>query len=93
MVLVEGYADPRFAVPPDCVLPRVPTFVIRSGKDEMPGLNASLDRFVTYALAQNAPLTLVNHADAPHSFDLFHDTGMTRHVLEQALAFLRFYLA
>jgi len=70
-----------------------PLFIVRSGRDEMPGLNASLDRFVTHALAQNAPLTLVNHPEAPHSFELFHDSEMTRLLLRQALAFLKSSLA
>lgn len=70
-----------------------PLFVIRSGRDEMPGLNPSLDRFVSRALASNVSLTLVNHPEAPHSFDLFDDSELTRHVLRQAFAFLRFHLA
>lgn len=78
----------KFDVPADCVFPPVPMFVIRSGQDEMPGLNASLDRFVAHALAQNAPLTLVNHPDATHSFDLFHDSDLTRQILRDALVFL-----
>lgn len=72
---------------------RIPLFVIRSGQDEMPGLNASLDRFVSRRLASGAPITLVNHPEAPHSFDLFHDSELTRHTLRQAFAFLRFHLA
>jgi hypothetical protein len=66
-----------------------PLFVIRSGKDEMPGLNASLDHFVTHALAANHSVRLVNHPDAPHSFDVFHDSDATRRILREALAFLR----
>lgn len=82
------FVAPAPAAPP----PPTPLFVIRAGQDEMPGLNASLDRFVARALASNVPLTLVNHAQAPHSFDLFHDSDLTRHVLRQAFAFLRFHL-
>lgn len=55
----------------------------------MPGLNESLDRFVAEALSRSVPLTLVNHPDAPHSFDLFHDSERTRDILRQALDFLR----
>lgn len=78
-----------FAVPPGCELPRVPTLVIRSGKDEMPGLNESLDRFVAKATALNAPITVAHHPDAPHSFELFHDSEESRRILRQALMFLR----
>lgn len=82
-----------FAVPADCVLPRVPAFVIRSGQDDMPGLNASLDRFVAKATAEHAPITVAPHPDGPHSFDLFHDSELTRQILRQALTFLRVHLA
>jgi hypothetical protein len=86
--VAEAAATFKFVAPPASWPLDRPLFVVRSGRDEMPGLNASLDRFVTQALAQNAPLTLVNHPDAPHSFDLFHDSAQTRLVLRQALAFL-----
>jgi hypothetical protein len=72
------------------VLPAgVPTFVIRSGKDETPGLNASLDPFLANALAHNQPITVVNHPEAPHSFELNHDSATTRLILRQALEFVR----
>ena len=80
----------KFAVPAAADLPAAkPVFVVRSGKDEMPGLNASLDRFAALALASNLPLTLVNHPGAPHAFDLFQEGRETRHILQQAIAFLR----
>lgn len=80
----------KFAAPPMRAIPAAtPVFLIRSGKDETAGLNASLDGFVATALAANHPLTLVNHPEAPHSFDLFHDSAETRRILAQALAFLR----
>lgn len=79
-----------FEAPVMNTIPRgTPVFVIRSGKDEIPGLNAALDRFVAHALAANHPIRLVNHPDAPHSFDLFHDSDDTRRILREALAFLR----
>jgi len=66
----------------------VPIFLIRSGNDETPGLNVSLDRFIATALAQNQPMTVVNHHEAPHSFDLYHDSSTTRLILRQGLTFL-----
>ena len=78
----------RFAVPAGCAMPRVPTLIIRSGRDEMPGLNESLDRFVARATALNVPVTVAHHPDAPHSFELFHDSERTREILRDALAFL-----
>ncbi len=70
----------------------LPLFLMRAGLDEMPGLNDSIDRFVAKSLVQNLPVTLVNHATAPHAFDLFHDTEGSREIIRCILAFLRFHL-
>jgi hypothetical protein len=67
----------------------VPLFIARAGRDESPRLNEKLDRFVGDALARNLPITLVNHPEGPHAFDLFHDSAMTRAVIRQVLAFLQ----
>jgi hypothetical protein len=74
-------------------LPRdLPLLLVRAGRDEMPRLNESMDRFVAKALAANLPLTLVNHATAPHAFDLLEESETSREVIRQVLAFLRFHL-
>ncbi len=70
----------------------VPLFLARAGRDETPHLNETLDRFVTAALTHNLPVTLANHPDAPHAFDLEHDSAMTRAVVKQTLTFLRLHL-
>jgi hypothetical protein len=70
-----------------------PLFIVRSGKDETPGLNAALDAFIRSTIDKNEAVTVVNLPDAPHSYELFYDTPMTRHVLQQGLRFLRVYLA
>jgi acetyl esterase/lipase len=72
--------------------PGVPLFVVRSGKDETPGLNATLDAFAARAIAENRPLTLVNYPDAPHSFELAVDGPETRRILQQGLDYLRAHL-
>jgi hypothetical protein len=75
-------------------LPRdLPLLVVRAGHDQMPGLNHALDQFVTAALIENLPMTVVNHAAAPHAFDLFDDTNATCEVVKQMLAFLRCHLS
>jgi hypothetical protein len=74
-------------------IPRdLPLFLARAGRDEMPGLNDALDRFVAAALALNLPVSLVNHVAGPHAFDLFDDTSTSREIVKQALAFLQFHL-
>ena len=70
----------------------VPLFVSRAGKDQFPAMNASIDRFVTRALAANLPITLVNHAEGPHGFDLFDDSRTSRDIVRQTLRFLRQHL-
>jgi hypothetical protein len=62
-------------------------FIARAGADEMPQLNAALDRFIVHALARNLPLTVVNEPAAPHAFDLVHDTRATREMVVRILAF------
>lgn len=73
--------------------PDVPLFVVRAGRDQLPRLNETLDRFLLAALARNLPLTVVNHHTAPHAFDLYDDTEATREVIRQILAFMRFHLS
>lgn len=69
--------------------PETPLFVVRSGKDETPGLNTALDAFITRAIAGNHWITIVNYPDAPHSFELHLDTPETRRILQQGLDFFR----
>ena len=70
----------------------IPLFVARAGRDENPGLNAALDRFVLAALARNLPLSLVNHHTASHAFELDDDSGASQHVVDQMLAFMRHHM-
>jgi hypothetical protein len=75
-------------------LPRdIPLFIARAGHDQMPGLNEALDRFLVKALGCNLPVTFANHSDAPHAFDLFHDSEISREIIRQILGFLRCCLA
>jgi acetyl esterase/lipase len=84
-----GFANPCAGSSAADLPARTPLFLVRAGRDEMPGLNEALDRFAAEALALNLPLTLVNHAEAPHAFDLFDEGETTREVIRRALAFVR----
>ena len=66
--------------------------IVRAGQDEMPDLNPSLDRFVSAALAHTLPATVVNHSDAPHAFEMNHDSDDSRAIIRQMLAFMRSHL-
>ena len=70
----------------------VPLFIMRSGRDEFPHLNETMDRFLAKALAANLPVTFVNQPDAPHAFDLMHDSETSREIVRRILGFLRFHL-
>jgi hypothetical protein len=73
-------------------LPDIPLFIARAGRDEMPGLNATIDRFVPAAIARAMSITLANHPTGPHSFDLLDDSPTTRAIVRQILAFLTIHL-
>ena len=66
----------------------IPLFVVRAGRDEMPGLNASLDTFVVHALRENRPVTMLNQHHGPHAFDLVDDTPASRTAVRGTLDFL-----
>jgi acetyl esterase/lipase len=70
----------------------VPLFVVRAGKDQFAGLNASLDAFLARALSRNLPLSVINYPTGAHAFDLDEDTDASRDIVRHTLAFLRFQL-
>lgn len=84
-----GFAAPNAGKSIEEVPSAVPVFVVRSGNDEIPGLNGTIDRFVAGAIVSNRPVTLVNLPRAPHSFELHHDTEASRETIRQILSFLR----
>ncbi|MGZ8849177.1 MAG: alpha/beta hydrolase [Thermoanaerobaculia bacterium] len=87
-----GFVNPNAGKSVEDLPKDVPLFVARAGQDQTPRLNETLDRFLAGALACNLPITFVNHADAPHAFDLFHDGETSREIIREVLAFLRFHL-
>ena len=88
-----GFANPAAGKSVDDIPRDLPLLIVRAGGDEFPGLNAAIDRFAAGALARNLPITIVNHATGPHSFDLFDDSATSRVIIRQILAFLQFHLA
>lgn len=86
-----GFVQPA-ATPAFDALRRVPLLVVRAGRDETPGLNASIDRFVANALAENADVAVLNEPDAPHAFDILDDGARSRSTIRQVLRFLETHL-
>jgi acetyl esterase/lipase len=70
----------------------LPLFIARAGQDRMPGLNEALDDFVLKALTRNLPVTVVNHSVAPHAFELFHDSEISREIIRRILKFMQCHL-
>ena len=70
----------------------VPLLITRAGRDQFPGVNASIDRFIRDGLSANLPLTVVNHAEGSHAFDLFDEGRLSRGIVRQTLRFLRQHL-
>ncbi len=70
----------------------VPLLITRAGRDQFPAMTPSTDSFIRQGLQENLPMTVVNHAEGPHAFDLFDDSRMSREVLRQTLRFLRQHL-
>jgi hypothetical protein len=72
--------------------PTTPLFIARAGRDEMPHLNETLDRFVNHAISSNLAITFTNHPTGPHAFDILDDSNTTRYIIQRILAFMRFHL-
>jgi dienelactone hydrolase len=92
--VAEAAARFRFANPCagrslDDLPPGLPLFVARAGRDEFPGINAALDRFVAEALARNLPLELRNLPDAAHAFDILDASHASQQAVRRILAFLQ----
>lgn len=84
-----GFAAPNSDMSVSDLNPNMPMFVVRSGKDEGPGLNQTIDRFVKHAIESDLPLRFANLPDAPHGYDTLHDTEESRETIRQILAFMR----
>jgi len=87
------FANPAAGSTIDDLATGVPLLVVRAGRDDQPGLNASLDRFRAAAASRNLPVTVLDHPDGPHAFDLSDDGERTHAVIRQVLAFLQEHLA
>jgi dienelactone hydrolase len=89
----NGFALPGYE-PEHAYAPDLPIFAVRAGRDASaaPALQASIDRFAEYALAENLRFRLLNYPEGQHSFDTRDDTVETRNVIEETLRFLATHL-
>jgi len=70
----------------------VPVLVVRAGMDSFPGLLPSVDHFVSVALRENMPVTVINHASGLHGFDTGEESAGASAVLDQVRSFLQRHL-
>jgi hypothetical protein len=87
-----GFENPCAGKTVDDLARDTPIFIARAGQDEFAHLNDAIDAFVAAALARNMPLTLVNHATGPHSFDVVDDSDTSREIIRRIVDFFRFHL-
>jgi dienelactone hydrolase len=66
----------------------LPILYVRAGLDRPP-VNRAIDGLVATALAQNAPVTLLNYAGGYHAFEIRNDDEQTRKVIDQTLEFVK----
>jgi hypothetical protein len=83
------FTNPNAGCSLDDLPPQLALFIVRAGQEQFPHLNDSIDRFVARALALNRPITVVNYATGPHSFDLLQDSDASREIIRAILDFLR----
>jgi dienelactone hydrolase len=74
---------------PDPALP--PLLVVRAGQDD-PGLNRTIDEFVSAAAQRDLAVELVHQPDGHHAFDVADDSDASREVIGRVLGFLRGHL-
>jgi acetyl esterase/lipase len=69
-----------------------PMFIARAGRDEVPTMDDSIDRFIGAALTKNIALTFANHPTGIHSFDNQNDDERSREIVQSAIAFMKQHL-
>ena len=70
-----------------------PLFIARAGRDQVPIMNDSIDRFIREAVAKNVVLTFANYPQGVHGFDNQNDDDRSREIIQSALAFMKSQLA
>ena len=87
-----GFINPCEGKSIEDLPPNTPLFIVRAGRDEMPQLNETMDRFLSRALSSNLPIRFTNHPTAPHGFDILDDSKATHEIIDRILTFMRFQL-
>lgn len=75
--------EPSYQLPED-----LPMLIVRSGRDNLPNINNTIDHFLTIGLSKNMPVTLINFSDGQHAFDIMNDNVESRRIIKQTLSFM-----
>ena len=70
----------------------VPLLLVRSGLDNVPYVNKSMQIFYNMAITQNLPITIINYSKGTHGFDIYNDNDSTRLIIEKTLDFWKLCL-
>lgn len=66
----------------------LPVLFVRAGLDR-PALNRDIVALASLAVAQNAPLALLNHPSGYHGFEITNHDDATREVIDRTLEFVK----
>ena len=69
-----------------------PIFIARAGRDEVPTMDDSIDRFIKEAVVANVALTFANHPQGVHGFDNQNNDDRSREIIRTALEFMKAHL-
>ncbi|MDZ7715332.1 MAG: hypothetical protein U5J95_03885 [Balneolaceae bacterium] len=82
-----GFISPH--IKPGHQLPKdLPMLVVRSGQDNIPNINDTIDHFTNIAISNNLPVTLINFSDGQHAFDIMDDKDESRSIIKQTLSYM-----
>ena len=51
-----------------------------------------IDEFVQLAIANNVPITFMNHPEGMHAFDMLNDNERSREIIRATLEFIKVHL-
>ncbi len=69
--------------------PDIPLFIVKSGLDGIPNLNAAMMEVIKEANEGNVPLTFINYSAGHHAFDVFDDNDNSRRIIQKTLEFYK----
>jgi dipeptidyl aminopeptidase/acylaminoacyl peptidase len=87
---VERFSPITYLKTPASKIPRI--FIARAGRDEVPTIDDSIDRFVPEALSRNISLNFANPPQDVHGFDYQNNNDRSREIICAALEFMKVHL-